>query len=402
MTETTLSLRQKIETFIHKAQFDSLMGKSKAALMDARKHHDKGREALALLGLAQGQKFIGKFKDALLLTNGAINLAQELADEHLKIQALLIRASIHLVGTYQIHEAETDYREALSLAHHLNDVYAMAEAMIGIAATLNHQRLFPSAEEFILEAYRLARELNEQYLIGNALHILGSVYGNTNQIDEALKAFQNAMTIAQTENYRILELALMANIGYVLIVQGRYANEGQQMLEKALRMAREVHSIPDQFVIIFWMGRTAEMRGEMEQAGEHYNTMLIRAQEWQTRTYEGLAFFNLGILAYHRHHYDDALANLNQSLMIARETKNPYQEAQIEQLLGMTSSQLQDWDSTLDHFMAARTLYDALENQHMVNQMMQSILMTYVRRFFAKILSWLGIGGTDDTAPPEA
>jgi tetratricopeptide (TPR) repeat protein len=188
----------------------------------------------------------------------------------------------------------------------------------------------------------------------------------------------------------------MAHIGQALVTQGRYADEGQQMLEKALRMAREIYSIPDQFMILFWMGRSAEIRGEAEQAGEHYNTMLIRAQEWQARPYEGIAFFNLGILAFNRHQFDDAIANLEQALMIARETKNPYQEAQIEQILGATYSRLHDWDSTLDHYMAARTLYDALDNHFMVNQMMQAILMTYLRRILAQILAWLGFGSDND------
>lgn len=398
MNETTMHLRRTLDNLIQTAQFDTLMDTSKMALVDARKHNDKIVEALSLLGLAESHKFIGKFTEALLLTDGALNIAQVLPDEHLKAQTYLIRASIHLMGTYQIHEAETDYREALAIAHDIQDHYTVAQALAGVGAAFNQQRNLPQAEEFAREALRIANELNEPYLIVHTLNILGTIHGNSGRTDEALKVFQKAVEMAQIENFRVLEVALITNIGQVLVQQGRYSDEGQQMLEKALRMAQEISHIPEQFTILFWMGRSAEIRGDTEQAGEHYNTMLIRSQEWQTRAYEGIAFFNLGILAFNRQHYDDAVSNLDQSLMIARETKNPYQEAQIEQVLGATYSRLQDWDSTLDHYMAARTLYDALDNHQMVNQMMQAILMTYLRRFVAQVLSWLGIGKERDSS----
>jgi tetratricopeptide (TPR) repeat protein len=401
MNKTTLHLHETLDTLIQTAQFDTLIETSKAALLDARNHDDKTTEVLALIGLAQGHTFIGKFKDALLLTDGAMDLAPQIDDSHLAVQAILTRASVHLLGTYQIHEAESDYRLALSLAHDINDQVAIIDALIGIAAALNQQAYAGRAEGFAREAFEIAREIDNSYLIAQALTGIGTSLSKANQSEKALKAFQDATSIAQTENYRILEVTLMGNIGQLLVKQGRYAQEGQQMLEKALRMATEIYSVPHQFAILFTIGRASETQGLMEQAAEHYNTMLIRAQEWQTRAYEGMAFFNLGVLAFNRKHYDDALANLEQALMIARETQNPFQEAQVEQILGLSYSMLQDWENTLDHYMAARSLYDALDNEHMVRQMMQAIVLTYLQGIVAKLLGWLGLAKKEDT-PPEA
>lgn len=400
MNKTTMNLRDTLDTLIQTAQFDTLIETSKAALLDARNRHDKATETLSLIGLAQGHKFLGKFKDALLLTDGALELAPQTGDSALSTQALLTRASIHL-DTYQSYEAETDYRSALTLAHNNDDQTAIVEALIGIAAALNQQSYAARAERFAREAFEVAREIDDSYLITQALTTLGNILDKMSQTEKALKSFQDATTIAQAENYRILEVTLMGNIGQLLIKQGRYAKEGQQMLEKALRMANEIYSIPHQFAILSSMGRSAETQGLLEEATEHYDTMLIRAQEWQTRAYEGIAFFNLGLLAFSRKHFDDALANLEQALVIARETKNPSQEAQIEQILGLTYSMLQDWDKTLDHYMAARTLYNALDNSHMVNQIRQAILFIYLRRIVATVLEWLGLNEKDDT-PPEA
>lgn len=401
MNKTRKHLRETLENLLQTAQFDSLIETCKAALLDARNRKDKETEALALIGLAQGHKFSGKFKDALLLTDGAITIAQAIANQELLVQATLSRASVHLIGTYQTYEAEQDYRDALGRAYDQDDQAAVSEALAGIAAVLNHRGDVSHAEGFAVEAFRLAREIKQAYWMSNALSVLGSIFGSSRQAEKGLKAFQDAIDIAQRENYRILEVGLMANIGQLLIEQGRYAQEGQQMLEKALHMAQEISSVPDQFMILFRLGRAAEMQAIIEQAAEHYNVMLVRSQEWQTRAYEGLAFFNLGVLAYNRKHFDDALANLEQSLLIARETKNPYQEAQIEQVLAVTYSSLHHWEQALDHYMAARSLYDALDNRQMAGQMMQAILMTYLRRFFDTILKWLGLGQKDDTTPPE-
>jgi tetratricopeptide (TPR) repeat protein len=404
MNETILHLRETMDSLLQTAQFNILADTAKAGLLDARQRGDKAAEALALIGLAETHKFTGKFKDALLLCEGASNLARQANEPHLVIQATLTRASIHLVGTYHIYEAETDYRLALNLAHDINTSDETALALIGISAALNAQGDIGRAERFAREAFEIAREIDNSYLIANSLTVLSSVLGHANQIEKALKASQDAIMIAQAENYRLLEMILTGNIGQLLVKQGRYTQEGLQLLEKALRMAKEIHSVPDQFVILCRMGRSLEMQSKIEEAAEHYNAMLIRAQEWQTRAYEGLGFFNLGTLALNRQHYDDAIANLDQALIIARETKNPYHEAKIEEVLGVTYSKLQEWNSTLDHYMAARTLYDALDNEYMVNQMMQAILLTYFRRIMATILHWLGIGKKEatDTPPPEA
>ena len=134
-----------------------------------------------------------------------------------------------------------------------------------------------------------------------------------------------------------------------------------------------------------------EQKDSLDLAAQYYGLMLEKAQKWRARAYEGQAFFNLGLLAYNRTHYDDAINNLEQAIVIAQATKNPFQEAQIEQVLGATYLANNDYDSALDHYMAARSTYDALDNGYMAGQLLQQIVIVYFQRLLSTVLQWVGL-----------
>ncbi len=396
MNETSHNLRSTIETFIQTAQFDALIETCKIALTDARERSDKATEVISIIGLAQGQKYIGKFKEARILTDGALDFARQLGDEELIAKALISSGDIFLSVTFQSYEAERDYREALNIATRFNDIDLMSEARCGLSAAYhqmdNNQETLKQARE----AFDLARDAGNRYRMASALSFVGAS-ATKSQPEKAMQAFEDAMTIARQDNFRLMELNLTGQIGHLLCREKRYADEGQMMLEKALAMAKDFRSVPHEFTAIYRLGRALEERGSLDLAAQYYGNMLDRAQKWGARSYEGIAFFNLGILAYNRKHFDDAIANFEQSLAIARETKNPFQEAQAEQVIGSCYFKMSDFEQALDHYMAARSIYDSLDNQYMATAVLQRIVIVYFQRFLANIMRWLGFGSGDDS-----
>jgi tetratricopeptide (TPR) repeat protein len=391
MEKTMTLLRATIENLLESAQFELLMDTCKTALAEARKQGDKPAEVMALIGLSHAQKFAGKFHEARVLINGALDAATLLADNELLLLALLASASLHLTANFQSFEAEHDYRVALNLAHDSGDTVSVADALAGLAAVYMQLGDNHRAGRYAREAISAAQDANYRYGLASGLSLAGAA-AVAKQADIALQAFEDSLAIAKEEGFVLLELALIGNIGQLVAEEGRYRDDGIKMLEKSMKMAREVRSVPHEFTALYRLGRLYETKVQLDAAAKVYGDMLERAQAWGARSYEGVAFFNLGISAYGRQHHDDAVANFEQALGIARETKNPYQEAQIEQALGAAYSHVQNWDAALGHYMAARSLYDSLDNSVMANSLLQSIFLIYVNRLWAKLLSMLGLG----------
>lgn len=396
MNDTSVNLRQTIETFIQTAQFDALIDTCKTALSDARERGDKSTEILSIIGLAQGHKFIGKFKEARILIDGAIDFVEGSQYDDLHTLALAVSADLYLIGALQPYEAERDLKLALRIATEDADEARLAELLVGLGSVYQRMSEEDRAVRYARKAFDLAKGINHRYFMSASLAVIG-VAVRHQQPEKAMQAYEDAMKIAQQDNFRLLELNLTGAIGELLIQQERYIDEGQLMLEKAVALASDFESVPHEFTALHRLGRALERRTSYERAAQTYSIMLERAQEWKIRTYEGIAFFNLGVLAYVRTHYDDAIANLDQALMIARETNNPFQEASIERVLGENYIKLNEFDEALSHYMAARAIYDALDNQAGVATMLRKIVMTYVERLIASVLSFLGLRSDDDT-----
>ncbi|MEM9952194.1 MAG: tetratricopeptide repeat protein [Chloroflexota bacterium] len=396
MNETSQNLRSTIETFTQQAQFDALIDTCKIALTDARTRDDIATEVMAIMGLALGHLYIGKFKDARILANGALTKAETLHDGQLIARANIVSGEIFLKGSYKPQDAEINYRQALRIAKEIDDTYTATEALCGLGATFLQMDDVQRAQRFGRQAFEEAREHRIRYLMGTSLAVIGGAVTRS-QPEKATQAFEDAMAIAQQDNFRLLELQLIGRIGHLLVRDERYADEGQLMLEKAYALAKDFRSVPDEFRAIYRLGHAYEERTLLEQATQYYGIMLERAQDWNARPYEGIAFFNLGILAYNRIHYDDAIANFEQALTIARETNNPFQEAQTEQVLGSCYLNMNDFEHALDHYMAARSIYDSLDNRYMMSIMLQRIVTTYFQRLLTQVMRWLGLTQADDS-----
>lgn len=394
MNETSTQLRETIDTFIQTAQFDALLDTCRIALRDARQRSDRPTEIIALIGLAQVHEYIGKFKEARVLIDGALDFATQDSDPELEMMALLVSGSLYVTAAYQPYEAERDYRAALRMADDAGDLRVLAEALNGLAGAYMQMGTPGRAQRYARQGFEVARGINDRYNMGQGLYLVGDAAMHI-EPEKALQAFEDAMAIAQQQNYRLLELALVGGIGQLLAAEQRYADDGQRMLEKALSMAKDFRSVPHEFSALRRLGKAYQKQEAYDRAAQYYAVALERAQEWQARTYEGFAFYTLGTLAQFREHYDDAVANYEQALIITRETKNPFQEAQTERALGESYLAMRDFESALDHYMAARTLYDALDSP-LTTLLVQQILRVYLQRVLDQVLRWLGLRDSSD------
>jgi len=396
MIEHAEKLLKTIDRLLYAAEFNQLIEACKVELLDARKRTDRESEAAALIGLAEAHRFIGKFRDARVYNDGAINYAQEVNARELLARALIVSGSLFMMERYHLDEAETDYRAALNLAHEIQASESVIAALAGIAAVLQEVGNQQRALNYAREVFELARETGAVFYMTIALGIMGSVFAHENQHEKALKTYQDALEICQQNNLKILEGGLIGSIGIIMIETKRYLEEGFLMMQRSIEMAQTIHCIPQEFIALYRMGNTHRLQANYPAAQEFFETMLQKAQIWKNRPYEAISFYELGRLHLYTAAYDEALVNLEQALLINRETMNPFSEAQAETVMGYVCSLQHDYDAALDHYMAARVLYDALDDPSHARAMMQAIVITYISRFFDRILRFFGLRKRDD------
>lgn len=400
MPSHATQLQAKIDTLMQQAAFEDAIQLCKPALRQARQRRDPRAEAVTYLGLAESYQYLGEFKEARLLVDGAIDHAQAADAPELVVQALNLSGSIHMSGTYQTYEAEDDYRAALRLAYDIDDSHGTATALNGIATALNSMGNADRAQRYAREAFELARDIDDSEQMVVALTTIGSALYSNDNYEKAQKCYEDALAISQQADLRLQEGLLIGNLGLLHTQREHEFTQGIEMLEAALDIAQETNCVPHEFLTLYWLGAAWGQQGDYDRAHDCYEQMLNRAQTWRNRAYEATAFYNLGTLHYHEAKFDEAIADYQQAASISRETMNPFHEAQAEQAIAAAYYADRRYDDALQHFMMARTLYDALDNTTKVRSVTVTIIMTYIARLVDKILRWIGIR-TDSTSPPD-
>lgn len=388
-----------IDNFLQVGNLTEALDSCRVILKEAREQHDPQSEAMALIGLAHVHQYLGKFYEARVYADGGLKAAQALDEPELIVMALNASASVCFVGAFKADEAETDYRAALQLAHTHDNKRGIATALAGIAAVFNHAHVPQRAITYAREAFDFARDIENNVLMATTLGIMGNGFMQLGDFEKALKAFDDALELCEQHNIQLLKGYLIGSKGYLLTQDQRYFEEGLELLDHALTFTQNMRCAPHEFTILHMLGLTRMHVGQYDIAQDYYETMLSRAQTWKNRSYEGLAFYELGRLHIQGEHYDEAIANFDQAWLISRETMNPFHEAQTEAALGISYSLKHEYNPALAHYMAARTLYDALDDDARMSDMTRAIVMTYINRIIHGILRFLGLRGepSEDT-----
>ncbi|MDQ7023942.1 MAG: tetratricopeptide repeat protein [Anaerolineae bacterium] len=380
-----------IRNYLQAGDFHRALNACRVILEDARERQDEQSEAIAIIGLAQVHQYIGKFYDARVYADGGLQSAQAIAIPELTTMALNTRASIFFVGNLKFDEAEADYRAALQLAHNNDDKRGIATALAGIAAIYNHAHDYNRAIKYARESFDFAREMPDDFLMATALGIMGNGFVKQGSYEKSLKAFDDALGFCEKYNNKLIEIYLMGNKGFLLTQDVRYFDDGLQLLDQALTAAQDMDCAPHEFALLHMNAITRERVGQDDIALDYYLTMVNRAQTWENRAYEALTFYEIGRMYTRSKEYNESIDNFGHALLISRETMNPFYEAQVESAMGMTYALMHDYESALSHYMAARTLYDALGDDSRTSSLTQTILLTYINRLIDRILRFLGV-----------
>jgi diguanylate cyclase (GGDEF)-like protein len=187
---------------------------------------------------------VSKASDALEQVNKTLRYANEalvfFRDRQDSRKQLELHACLGSAFTFlcSFHEALEHHMRALALAETLNDREAMTNSYIDLGWTYCCCDEYAKAEQYLLLALNMARDLNKPMLEARALGNLGNVYGYLNDHQAGLEFNQQATMIYEQQQNGSLTMIGYGNIGYSYVELGQpdlalpYFQKAMAQLEK--------------------------------------------------------------------------------------------------------------------------------------------------------------------------
>jgi CHAT domain-containing protein/tetratricopeptide (TPR) repeat protein len=199
---------------------------------------------------------------------------------------------------------------------------------------------------------KIRLEEGDRFRVGRALNNIGEAFRNLGRYSEALKAYEQALAIAQEVGDQKGEGIALNNTGLVFGNQGRYA-EAQKTLQQALLIRREVEDRAGEGDTFNNIGIVYHYQGRYSEALEAYGQALAIAGEVEDRDKEGNALNNIGEVYRMQGRYGEALDALQQALAIAQAIKDRAGEGITRNNIGLVYYRQARYDEALEAYQEA-------------------------------------------------
>ncbi|MCA9885600.1 MAG: tetratricopeptide repeat protein [Anaerolineae bacterium] len=395
MNRSGAQLRAGIGDLMALGEFQRVIDICKKTLVAARDARDPITEALSLVGLAASHRALGKYKDALILANGAIEQSQKAHMPEVECDALLERASILRIGQLQFYEARDDYREALNLGHEIGYEAGVSQSLCGLAVVMLKVDQVGTVHAYAREALDIATEINDVSLQIEALNVLGLYYIAVKNHDLALQALSDALARAMDKKFAISQAYVLDAIGELHMAM-KQPDKALSYFGRAYEIARQSHYAALQSSIMLHLGTTYVAQEDYSEARKCYDSVVRKSEEMDMPIVEAQASLHIATLHLHLREPAIALDYQRRSVDIAHRSMNPFFESQSLQQLAMTQRAMGHFEQAIESFNAALNIERSLDNDKAVREIIAAILWTQVLGLVDKVLRLLHLRQESD------
>lgn len=156
--------------------------------------------------------------------------------------------------------------------------------LYGFARTLLSHGEFARAETLATEAQQLARSVDDENGLSNALATLGLISQAVGNLDAAEEAFAESLAHARRGGQHALGTEAMVHLAELARMQGDEARSGS-LLEEALGSARAAGSTWNMAIITTMLGHLARGQQRLEAAKAYYREALALFQTFDSPTF---------------------------------------------------------------------------------------------------------------------
>jgi eukaryotic-like serine/threonine-protein kinase len=261
---------------------DEALTNYQQALALRREIGDKIGIGNTLIDMGSFYKNRGKGEEALKNFNEALQIERDLGDEADQALCLDTIGGVHLDrGEYQ--DGLTYLQQAYDLRQKLNVPGDLADTLHDLAEANTKLGQYETALSQYLKAIEIRRGLNDQHGVAVESESMGMIFAEQGRYSAALGALQDAVRAFQQLKERTsLTVEAEGGLGGVLAEAGR-GDEGQQGVEDALNIAREIKSAYATSLALNWLGDIAFYKGDYNAARQQYDRALQTASQASDR-----------------------------------------------------------------------------------------------------------------------
>ena len=227
-------------------QYDQILKYMREAEILARELGDRRRLGLVLADMGARLRNVGDHRRALEASQQALEIARELEDPDLRIEATYRLAQAHFalgdlrqatsifletVEAFSDHGARVKYVARAVRPRALPSFFeAWPHAWLGLL--YSHLGQFGAAREHAEQAVRIAEQTNHQHTVIESHGALGGVSLERGDLDTAQRVFERAVALLAAGSVR--DANLLSGLGYVYGLSGRLS-EALALLEETVR-----------------------------------------------------------------------------------------------------------------------------------------------------------------------
>ena len=197
---------------------------------------------------------------------------------------------------------------------------------------------------------------------GAVLVWIGLAYNNLGQKREALKYYQQSLSIARGAGDRDGEAASLSNIGTILSQLGQ-TQEGLKYLEQALAIERELGQRKNEAATLNNLGMAYSDLGQGQEALKYFERALALEREIGNRTGEAVALNSLGVANDKLGRRQESLKYYQQALVVRRDVGDRAGEAKTLSNIGMAYSALGEKQEALNYLEQALAIERDIGNR---------------------------------------
>ncbi|MEM7028647.1 MAG: BTAD domain-containing putative transcriptional regulator [Chloroflexota bacterium] len=315
-----INLLERAAKSLFKYHYICALAHDGAAIFEQAANHlsDTGTPPTALLVrirnyLAAFLEPLGKVEECYKLLTHNFTTAQEY---HLPNEAGWALFRLAILNIWKNEDlARSQLEESRTLFQRTGDQEGLIEALIKQAYIIREVELQP-AFDLVTEALRLARDLDAPLLIAISLKELCGVCANQGDYDQAQMHAEEALTLAQHLQNRLLEAEILNNLAIPVAYQEDFARS-LLLLEKSVQIYQQVGlESGDALTVQENLGRLALRTADWKKAVSYFQETAAKCRRANNefmlaRCQEGLseAWFNLG-------HYQQAKKALHAAIQM--------------------------------------------------------------------------------------
>ena len=362
--------------------------------MRSRKLHPKNLIALIVLAclftcsfqrsVAQGddQEKVQHLVDQLAIVRtpeerkALLNTQPELVTPDL-IKAL-IRKGRQMLPRGQQAEALVISDMAFNLAQQLNDKRGLIMALRLKGEIARFRGDHNQALDYFNQSMKLAEELGDKTIIGDVLNSMAIVYALQSDYPKALALFQQNLQIKEELGNKHDIAVELSNIGNIYVYQGDKVR-ALEHYQRALKLAEEVGDKAGSSATLNSIGNLYYSQGNYAQSLEYIQQSLKIKQEIGDKLGVARALNNIGVIYSVQGQYVQALDYLQQNLKIVEGLGDKLVEVEALHYIGGVYLLKGDYSEALAYEQKALKAAEALNNNELVGEILANISESYLR-----------------------